>query len=115
MAQWLKNLTADAGVTEEVEDQSLAQYSGLRDLEWQQLWLGFSSWPGNLRTLRLQPLKKKKTRVPIVAQQKRIRLVSMRMQVRSLALLSGLRIRRCRELWCRSQMWLGSGVAVAVM
>jgi len=27
----------------------------------------------------------------------------MRLQVRSLALLSGLRIRRCRELWCRSQ------------
>jgi len=32
-----------------------------------------------------------------------------------LASLSGLRIRRCRELWCRLQMWLGSGVAVAVM
>ena len=27
---------------------------------------------------------------------------------------SGLRIRRCRELWCRLQMQLGSGVAVAV-
>ena len=22
---------------------------------------------------------------------------------------------RCRELWCRSQTWLGSGVAVAVV
>ena len=28
----------------------------------------------------------------------------MRMQVRSLALLSGLRIWRCHELWCRSKM-----------
>ena len=30
-----------------------------------------------------------------------------------LALLSALRIRRCCELWCRSKMWLVSGVAVA--
>ena len=34
--------------------------------------------------------------------------------VRSLALLSGLRIQRCHELWCRSQTWLGSRVAVAL-
>ena len=34
-------------------------------------------------------------------------LVSMRMRVGSLALLSGLRIRRCSELWCRLQMRLG--------
>ena len=44
----------------------------------------------------------------------RTQLVSMRMQVLLLASLSGLRIRRCHELWCRSQMQLGSGVAVAV-
>ena len=36
----------------------------------------------------------------------------MRMQVQSLALLSG--IQHCCELWWRSQMWLGSCVAVAV-
>ena len=30
-----------------------------------------------------------------------------------LALLSGLRIWGCRELWCRSQMRLRSGIAVA--
>ena len=47
-------------------------------------------------------------------QWKRIQLVSMRMQVGSLASLNALRIRRCRELWCRSQTLLGSGVAVAV-
>ena len=34
------------------------------------------------------------------------------LQVRSLALLSGLSIRCCCELWCRSQMWLRSGAAV---
>ena len=38
----------------------------------------------------------------------------MGMQVRSLASLSGLRILHCHELWCRSQVQLGSGVAVAV-
>ena len=34
--------------------------------------------------------------------------------VQSLALLSGLGIRRCRKLWCRLQTWLGSRVAVAL-
>ena len=29
-------------------------------------------------------------------------------QVRSLASFSGLRIRSCHELWCRSWIWLGS-------
>ena len=52
--------------------------------------------------------------VPIMAQWKRIQLGITRVWVRSPALLSGLRIRRCRELWCRSQTWLGAGVAVAV-
>ena len=50
-----------------------------------------------------------------MAQWKRTRLVSMRMQVQSLASLSGLRNRCCCELWCRSQMWLGSGTAMAVV
>ena len=36
------------------------------------------------------------------------------MQVPSLASPSGLRIQHCRELWCRSQMQLGSRTAVAV-
>ena len=47
--------------------------------------------------------------VPVVAQRKRIQLGTMRLQVRSLASLSGLR------MWCRSQMQLGSDVAVAVV
>ena len=44
-----------------------------------------------------------------------IRLVSIRMQVWSLASLSGSGIWRCPELWCRSQTWLGSCVAVVVV
>ena len=43
------------------------------------------------------------------------RLISMRMQVRPMASLSGLGIRCCHQLWYRSQMQLGSGVAVAVV
>ena len=53
--------------------------------------------------------------VPVVVQQKRIQLGTMRLRVRSLALLSGLRTRRCHELWCRLQMWLISCVAVALV
>ena len=52
--------------------------------------------------------------VPIVVQWKRIRLGTMRLWVKDLASLSGLRIWRCRELWFRLQTWLGSGVAVTV-
>ena len=53
--------------------------------------------------------------VPIVAQQKRIWLTPMRMQVWSLALLSGLRIQHCHELSCRLQTWFGAGIVVAVV
>ena len=53
--------------------------------------------------------------VPVVVQWKWIWLVSMRTWVWSLASLSRLRIQHCRELWCRSQTRLGSGVAVAVV
>ena len=45
--------------------------------------------------------KTRNIRVPIVAPQKRIPLVSMRMLFQSLALFSGSGIWRCRELWCR--------------
>ena len=53
--------------------------------------------------------------VSIMAQQKRIQLGTMRLQVRSLALLSGLKIQCCCELLCRLQIWLGSDVAVAMV
>ena len=39
----------------------------------------------------------------------------MKTRVRSPDSLSGWRIWRCRELWCRSQMWLGSSISVAVV
>ena len=39
----------------------------------------------------------------------------MKMHIRSLTWLSRLRIWHCPELWCRSQMWLGSHIAVAVV
>ena len=55
-----------------------------------------------------------RTGVPIVAQQKQIRLGTMRLQVQSLALISGLRIWHCHELWCRSQTQLSSSMAAAV-
>ena len=44
----------------------------------------------------------------------RTRLVSMRTRVRSLALLSELRIQHCCEQWCRSQTWLGSCIVMVV-
>ena len=60
------------------------------------------------------PLKMLFRWVPVVTQQKQTWVVSMRMQVWSLALFSGSGIWRCHELCCRSQMWLRSPVAVAV-
>ena len=51
--------------------------------------------------------------VPTMAQWKRIRIGMMRLRVRSLASLNGLRVQCCHELWCRSQTQLGSHVAVA--
>ena len=58
--------------------------------------------------------KNNKIGVPVMAQQKRIWLASMRPQVGSLVSLSGVKTQHCRELWYRSQTRLRSGVAVAV-
>ena len=52
---------------------------------------------------------------PVVAQQKQIRPVTVRLWVQSLVSLGGLRIWHCHELWCRLQTWLGSRIAVAVV
>ena len=52
--------------------------------------------------------------VPIMVQQKRIQQGTMRLWVQSLALLSGLGVWHCHELWYRLQTQFGSGVAVAV-
>ena len=78
---------------------------------------GFNPWPGNWELLHATGLAKrthKNLGVPIVVQRKRIRLRTIRLPVPPLALLSGLRIWRCRAFWCRSHTQLRSGVAVAV-
>ena len=49
-----------------------------------------------------------------MAQWQQNQLVSMKTPFQSLASLSGLRIQRYRELWCRLQTRLGFGIAVAV-
>ena len=53
--------------------------------------------------------------IPVVAQQKQIRLETMRLRVPSLASLNGLTIWRCHNLWCSLRMQLRSRVAVAVV
>ena len=62
MVQWVKNPTAAAGVTAEVQVQAPAQCSGLRIRvvtaeHRSQLRLGFYPWPGNFNVLWVQPLK----------------------------------------------------------
>ena len=79
------------------------------------LWLGFSPWPRNFHMPQVWPKEFYTFGVPVMAWWKQIQLGTMRLQVQSLALLSGLRIRRCRELWCRSQIQLGSRIAVALV
>ena len=49
-----------------------------------------------------------------MAQGKRIRRGTVRLQIQSLASLSGLRLWHCCELWCRWQTQLRSCAAVAV-
>ena len=53
--------------------------------------------------------------VPVVAQQQQTGLAPVRVQIRYLALLSGLRIWHCRKLQYRSQTWLRPSMAVAVI
>ena len=50
-----------------------------------------------------------------MAEQLRSQIVFMRIQVRTLALLRGLKIWCCRALQHRSQLQLGSGIAVAMV
>ena len=61
---------------------------------------------------RMWDFKILKLGVLTVAQRKQIQLGTMSMWVQSLASLSGLRIWCCRELWFRSQTWLGSCITV---
>ena len=59
-------------------------------------------------------LETRKLGIPIMAQWL-MNLTRNHLQVKSLVLLSGLRIWCCHELWCRLQMQLGSHVAVALV
>ena len=52
---------------------------------------------------------------PLWLSRLRIWLVSLKMWIWSLALLTALRIWHCCKVQCRSQMWLRSSVAVAVV
>ena len=61
------------------------------------------------------PSKNHISGVPVVVQWLTNPTRNHEVAVRSLASLSGLRIRHCHALWCRSQTRLGSGVAVAVV
>ena len=56
-----------------------------------------------------------KNGVSVMAQWKLIQLGTMRLWVRFLTSLSGLRISCCCELWCRQQTRLGSRIAVTVV
>ena len=67
-----------------------------------------------VKKFRPEEAIKAKLGVPDVAQWKGIQLGTVRLRVRSLASLGGLRIQHCHELWCRSHMRPGSRVAVAV-
>ena len=65
--------------------------------------------PCNLREklISFHQLDDVKTRVPTVVQWKWIQLGTMRLQVQSLALFSGLSIWHCHELWCRLSCGVG--------
>ena len=76
-------------------------------------------WQRNEGPLSEEGCWKGKHGVPVVVQQdwcsgNQCELISLRMQVRYLASLSGPGIQRCCELWCRSQKRLGSRVSAAV-
>jgi len=60
VAQCIKNLTAAAQVAIEAKVESMAQYSGLKDLVLPQLWLGFNPWARNFHMLWVQPLNQQK-------------------------------------------------------
>ena len=79
------------GLVQWAKDLALAQLQGSLQLQ-----LRFSPWPGNFHMLRMWPkteiILKKNVGVPVVAQRKQTQLVSLRMWVQNVALLSGLTI-----------------------
>ena len=99
---------------QEIALQEFPDGLAAKDLALSLQWLGWllwhrsDPWPGNFCMLWSWPKKKREKGVPIAVQWKQTRLVSTRMHVQSLALLSGLRICHCHELWCRLQTQLRS-------
>ena len=57
VVQWVKNLTAAAQVTAEVQVDPPAWHSGLKDPALWQLWLGFNPRLGSFHMLWVWPLK----------------------------------------------------------
>ena len=78
------------------------------------LWLRFNPWPGNFHMLGCGHQQEREMEFLSRLSGSWTRLASM-MRVWSLASLSGLRVRHCHELWCRSKMRLRSGIAVALV
>ena len=70
----------------------------------------FASKQSKLRNIKTRLLE-----LPLWLSGLRTQLVAMRMQVQSLASLSGLRVWHCHKLQRRSQMLLRSSIAVAVV
>ena len=106
-----RNTGSTLGPAQWVKDPMLLQLQ-LRS----QLWFRSDPWPGSSICRGWPKMKRtKKLGVRVTAQRQQTRPVPMKTWVASLALLSGLRIWRCRELWSRSQKQLGFRVAVAVV
>ena len=77
--------------------------------------MGGGKYPRREKTLAFKCCQDPLLGVPIVAQQVKNLTVSVTMWAQSLASLSELRIQHCHERQCRSQLQLGSCVAVAVL
>ena len=71
-------------------------------------------WAAPLAVAQPEDQRKSLEAFPLCLSGEGTQLVTMRFRVWSLASLSGLKIRCCCELWCRSQTWLGSWVAVTM-
>ena len=113
MAQWLTTPTRN----HKVGVRSLALLNGLRIQYCRELWCRLQTRLGSapIRPLAWEPPYAAEAAQRNSKKKKELEVVSMRIQVQSLASLSGSGIQPSLELWCRSQTWLGSCVAVAVV